>query len=170
VKNPLVVNALELLRRPGSLKDVTCEVEPDAVELHDGRLVPESTVDVDLVCSSLSNGIVIEGKISARFHGECRRCLSPVTGRIDTPVRELYQETITDPDAFPIENDQIDLRPLVRETVLLELPDAPLCSADCRGLCPVCGVDRNATACSCSTEARDPRWSALDALREQLPE
>jgi len=170
VKNPLVVNALELLRRPGSLKDVACEVEPEVVELHDERLVPASTVDVDLVCSSLSTGIVIEGAISARFHGECRRCLAPVTGQIDTPVRELYQETVTDPDAFPIENDQIDLRPLVRETVLLELPDAPLCSAECRGLCPVCGVDRNVTACSCSTEARDPRWSALDALREQLPE
>ncbi|MEY3091514.1 MAG: hypothetical protein RIU67_297 [Actinomycetota bacterium] len=170
MKNPLVVNALELLRRPGSLKDITCEVEPDLVELHDERLEPKSTVDVELVCSSLSTGIVIEGAISARFHGECRRCLAPVAGRIDTRVRELYQETVTDPDAFPIENEQIDLRPLVRETVLLELPDAPLCSPGCRGLCPVCGLDRNVTACSCSIDARDPRWSALDALREQLPE
>jgi len=170
VKNPLVVNALELLRRPGSLKDVVCDVEPDLVGLQDDRLAPHSNVDVELVCSSLSTGIVIEGSISARFHGECRRCLAPVDGRIDARVRELYQETVTDPDAFPIENDQIDLRPLVRETVLLELPDAPLCSADCRGLCPVCGLDRNATPCSCRTDARDPRWSALDALREQLPE
>lgn len=170
MKNPLVVNALELLRRPGSLKDVACEVEPEVVELHDERLVPESTVDVDIVCSSLSNGIVIEGAISARFHGECRRCLAPVTGQIDTPVRELYQETVTDPDAFPIENDQIDLAAMVRESVLLELPDGPVCRPDCAGLCPVCGVDLNDGACGCSPPAPDPRWAALDAIRDQLPE
>lgn len=170
MKNPLVVNALELLRRPGSDKDVSCSVEADVVDLDDSRLVPHSSIEVALVCSSLSDGVVVEGRIAATFQGECRRCLREVSGAVDVPVRELYQETLTDPDAFPISNDQIDLRPLVRETVLLELPDAPLCSADCRGLCPVCGVDRNRTECACRPTARDPRWSALDALRDQLPE
>lgn len=170
MKNPLVVNTLELLRRPGSLRDVVCEVEPESVALDDSRLVPGRPIDVALECSSLSNGIVVEGRIGASFHGECRRCLVAVEGRIEVPVRELYQETLTDPDAFPIENDQIDLGRLVRETVLLDLPDAPLCSGDCRGLCPICGVDRNATPCSCSTDERDPRWAALDALRGELPD
>ena len=60
--------------------------------------------------------------------------------------------------------DEIDLEPLARETVVLELPQAPLCREDCLGLCPDCGVDRNEGTCSCEPP-RDPRWSVLDELR-----
>jgi uncharacterized protein len=56
------------------------------------------------------------------------------------------------------------LRPLVRDALLLELPLAPLCRPDCRGLCARCGADLNAGPCSCVAD-RDPRWGALDALR-----
>ena len=73
----------------------------------------------------------------------CRRCLRPLDGVVVADVDELYQEHVTDPDAFPIEDGQLDLAPMVRETVLLELADAPLCRHDCAGLCPSCGIDRN---------------------------
>ena len=46
-----------------------------------------------------------------------------------------------DPEAFPIEHGQLDLAPMVREEVLLGVPDAPLCRPDCPGLCPMCGAD-----------------------------
>ena len=67
-----------------------------------------------------------------------------------------------DPDAFPIEHGQLDLAPMVREEVLLAVPDAPLCRPDCAGLCPTCGADRNAAPCDCDTAVRDDRWAALD--------
>ena len=75
---------------------------------------------------------------------------------------------ITDPDAFPIVGDQLDLAPMVREHALLILPDGPLCRSDCAGLCPQCGVDRNEQTCTCVTERHDDRWAALDALRPVL--
>jgi uncharacterized protein len=54
---------------------------------------------------------------------------------------------------------------LVRDmTVLALAAEPPLCRAECAGLCPVCGVDRNDEACSCETEIRDQRWAALDQL------
>ncbi|MFZ9157663.1 MAG: YceD family protein, partial [Ilumatobacteraceae bacterium] len=74
------------------------------------------------------------------------------------------------PDAFPIENDQIDLATMVRESVLLDLPDSPVCRPDCAGLCPACGADRNLGDCGCRIETPDPRWAGLDAIRDQLPE
>ncbi|MBM3828527.1 MAG: DUF177 domain-containing protein [Actinobacteria bacterium] len=170
MRNPLLVNALELLRRPGTHKDVELAVAPSVLGIDDRRLLPESDIDVRVLCESLSDGIVVEGRVQLDFRGECRRCLTPLTGTLSIEVHELYQVAITDPDAFPIENDQIDLATMVRESVLLDLPNAPVCRADCAGLCPVCGADRNTLRCGCPATSPDPRWAALDALREQLPE
>lgn len=170
MKNPLLVNALELLRRPGSERSIELDIEPSVIAIDDRRLVKGAPIVVRLTCSSLSDGVVVEGSVSSEFHGECRRCLAEVVGRVDVDVRELYQVVRTDPDAFPIENDQIDLVPMVRESLLLELPDAPVCRPDCRGLCPVCGIDLNNSSCSCTVKSRDPRWAALDDLRGRLPE
>jgi uncharacterized protein len=169
-RNQLKINALEMLRRPGTMKIVQFPVDPAVIELSDERLVPDSTIDVDLVCESLSDGIVVRGHVTGMFLGECRRCLQLLVGRVETDVHELYQVTITDPDAFLIENDQVDLAPMIRETMILELPDGPLCKADCAGLCATCGKDLNEGHCSCPSGSVDPRWSVLDALRDELPD
>lgn len=159
-----------MLRRPGTQKEVSMAVSPAVLGIDDARLLPGSEIDVDVRCESLSDGIVVDGGVRVDFRGDCRRCLTPLTGTLSLEVHELYQVTVTDPDAFPIENDQIDLAAMVRESVLLDLPDAPVCRADCAGLCPVCGMDRNLTDCACQLPSPDPRWADLDAIRDQLPE
>jgi uncharacterized protein len=62
-------------------------------------------------------------------------------------------------------DDIVDLTPEIRESILLEIPQKPLCRADCKGLCPVCGIDRNNQICNCAPEAVDLRWSGLDKLK-----
>jgi uncharacterized protein len=163
---PLLLNVAELLRRPGSDKDVALSATPVELALDDDRLT-DDPVGVALHLDVLTNGIVVTGTITASWRGECRRCLAPVGGVLRIPVQELYQTTVTDPDAFPIVGEQLDLTPMVREAVLLDLPTAPLCRDDCAGICPVCGADRNANPCSCDTTVRDDRWAALDALRRE---
>ena len=79
-------------------------------------------------------------------------------------MRELYTDDGDGEETYPLVDHEVDLEPLVRDAVLLELPLAPLCRADCQGLCPFCGVNRNDEACGCEAPA-DPRWSALDVLR-----
>ena len=80
-------------------------------------------------------------------------------------MHELYQETVTDPEAFPLEGEQLDLEPMVREVLVLDAPSSPLCRVDCAGLCPDCGIDRNTGSCSCNNTVADPRWGALDQLK-----
>lgn len=167
---PLLVNAAELLRRPGSVREVDLQLAPGELGIDDDRLVRDAPLDVRLRLESLSDGIVVEGTLGMRWRATCRRCLTPLDDRTDTELHELYQVELTDPDAFPIVGDQLDLEPMVRESVLLDLPDGPLCRPDCAGLCPVCGIDRNTGSCSCDTSTPDPRWAALDELRAELDE
>lgn len=161
---PLVVNVVELLRVPGTVKEVSVSVACDDLAFDDARVVDEP-VDVTIRLESLSNGITATGRVLATWHGECRRCLAPVGGRLGVEIDELYQRTVEDPDAHPIEGDQIDLLPMVRENVLLALPLGPLCREECPGFCGQCGADLADGPCGCTPTVGDPRWAALDALR-----
>ncbi len=164
--NPLSVNAAELLRRPGMQKDVELQVPLVDLDVQgDARFDDASEVDVVLHLESLSDGIVVDGRVSVPWHGTCRRCLEPTDGVSVSDVHELYQRVLTDPDAFEIVGDQLDLRPIARELVLLDAPATPLCRPDCAGLCATCGKNLNEGGCDCTPPPADPRWAALDQLK-----
>ena len=148
--NPLLINAAELLRRSGNDRDVVLTVHPDELEVVDEHVAPDADVDIHLHLESLTDGIVVTGTVSVPWAGTCRRCLAAASGIATAEVHELYQHTVTDPDAFELIGDQLDLRPMVRELILLEVPETPLCREDCAGLCPQCGVDRNTVDCDCT--------------------
>jgi len=168
----LVVNVAEVLRRVGNVKEIATDVDSDLLGFDDPR-VGRQDIPVEFHLESTNTGIVVHGSVAARFHDRCKRCLCDIDSRIAVPIAELYQREPTDPDAYPLTGEQLDLAPLVREHILLALPDAPLCRADCPGLCPVCGADRSNPAeadCGCAAPAGDPRWAALEGLRGSLPD
>lgn len=166
----LVVNVAEVLRRAGNVKDIDVEIESSLLDLNDERIVSQD-VPITFHLESTNTGIVVRGTVSAEYHDRCRRCLKEVHERAAVHIAELYQRELTDPDAYLLEGEQLSLAPLVREHLLLALPDGPLCRPDCPGLCPVCGADKSNPAeadCDCSVGATDPRWAALDAFRDRL--
>ena len=132
-------------------------------------VVPDGApVVLDIRLSSYPGGIMAAGTVSAPWRGECRRCGGPVEGMVVAEVRERYAPVggaDRDEEAYPLTGDELDLEPLTRDAVLLDLPLAPLCSEGCLGLCPQCGANWNDGSCTCPP-ASDPRWSALDALRD----
>jgi uncharacterized protein len=170
MSNPLLINAAELLRRPGTERRLDLDSTVAELGISDRRFDPQSNVDISLRLESLTDGIVVEGELRAPWSDACRRCLAPASGEVVSEVHELYQHVITDPDAFEIVGEQIDLTPMVRENLLLEAPVAPLCRPDCAGLCPTCGVDRNVADCNCAEATTDPRWDALAQLKANLPD
>ena len=167
-RGPLVVPVTELVRHPGSHKHVLTTVEAEGLALTEARVPNGAPLTVDVELQALSDGIVVHGTVSGTWEAICRRCLGVAGGVAVAVVEELYQERPTSDEAFTFDGDAIDLSPLVRENLLVELPLAPLCRADCAGLCPVCGVDRNAETCSCDAVVGDPRWGPLDALKRQF--
>jgi len=127
--------------------------------------VPEGAVSTATVTlESVVGGVSVVGVVDAPWAGTCRRCLTPTAGTVHVAVRELYTVGGDGEETYPLDDDDVNLEPLVRDAVLLELPVTCLCRPDCKGLCPSCGADLNQGPCGC-TPPPDPRWAALDVLR-----
>jgi uncharacterized protein len=114
------------------------------------------------------------GELRAVVSTECRRCLEPLKVPLRQPVEALFcidREVEDDPSVYPVDEraTEIDLRPAVREELILAVPQFSLCRPDCRGLCPGCGANLNAGPCTCRAEP-DPRWGELLAQWPHDPE
>ncbi|MCW5877108.1 MAG: DUF177 domain-containing protein [Anaerolineales bacterium] len=111
-------------------------------------------------------GLVVDVNLSGRTTAECSRCLEEFDLGIATQFTELYafdERSMTESQLLLPGDHHIDLAPLGREYLWLDLPITPLCRPDCKGLCPVCGNNRNHQPCD-HAEDIDPRMLALKDL------
>lgn len=137
---------------------------------------PEVTLSSDLKLYNLSGvvkvtrtaqGLLLQGKFSAQVIAECVRCLDAIHQALETEFTELYafnHNSVTESGLILPDNGKINLAPILREEMLLAIPINPICKADCKGLCPVCGENLNQTLCNHTDEDIDPRMDALRAL------
>jgi uncharacterized protein len=166
--SPFVLSVTALRHAPGSRRREVRRGPIPGLRVAASTVPGGADVVADVILELVDGGIVATGTVTAPYVSECRRCLGPVAGTLEAEVREVYQANV-DPDQaeeiYPLSGDQLDLEPLARDAVLLELPLAPLCREECRGLCPTCGVNLNETSCACQGAVQDPRWAGLDVLR-----
>ena len=112
------------------------------------------------------------GRLDGDAAAVCRRCLTDVSLSVAENVQLLFVEEGTDgdddPDVYVVDAraHDLDMRPALREQWLLAVPPFAQCRDDCKGLCPTCGTDLNAGACSCEP-ATDSRWDTLRSVRRQ---
>ncbi|BBB93236.1 MAG TPA: DUF177 domain-containing protein [Methylomusa anaerophila] len=116
----------------------------------------------------------VQGMVFATVNQCCSRCLEQVTVNLDLPFVADYREadsnaadvydTTDNKDIYFFSDDEIDITELIWETLLLSEPLKILCSEDCLGLCPDCGVNLNFTTCNCRENKIDPRFLALGKL------
>ncbi|MCC6147785.1 MAG: DUF177 domain-containing protein [Anaerolineaceae bacterium] len=95
-------------------------------------------------------GLLVQGNFDATLNSECVRCLAEFLQPLSVAFSELYAfkfKAVTESNLILPEDGNIDLGPLVREYLLLEMPLRPLCKANCKGLCVVCGADLNEGLC-----------------------
>jgi uncharacterized protein len=164
----LRVNVAPLRKRAGTRQQFVQQTHVGGLSTSGSQVPDGAEVTVEVALESLQGGaILVEGSVVAPWAGDCRRCVGPAVGQVDIRVRELFEPGSDHEETYPLEGDQIDLEPLVRDAVLLELPQAPVCADTCQGLCPTCGINRNEGTCDCEPEVRDPRWAALDQLKSQ---
>lgn len=117
-----------------------------------------------------AQGLYGDGSLEALIQVECDRCLEPFDLPLTPKVKELfvYPDSKADDPLLGIpETGILNLHPLLREILVLEMPTHPLCQPNCLGLCPVCGGNRNVVGCEHPTDHLDPRMAVLKSL---LPE
>ncbi|MGW5753401.1 YceD family protein [Nocardia rhamnosiphila] len=164
-----VLDVRSLGRAPGSMRELRRTVTTTERLGLDLVGVPVGAeVELDLRLQSVSEGVLVTGTLEAPVTGECSRCLEPFTDTVQLSLTELFaypdsatDQTSSEDEVYRMRDDLIDLEPLVVDQLGLELPLQPLCSPDCAGLCPECGVRMAIAGSDHGHEILDPRWAGL---------
>jgi len=151
------------------------QLEPE--RLDEDQVAGTFEVRLEGVVRPADDRFHISGSVSCTGKLRCSRCLTDVSWTADEeyslellreqPVVEEAEVGLEpeDLDVVVVDADELDLRDLAAEQVLLAMPMRILCREQCAGLCPTCGANRNQEgACTCDPET-DPRWAALEDLR-----
>ena len=123
----------------------------------------------ELAVTRASSGTVLELAFDVTLAGPCFRCLTDAELPVELRLREYHatKPESDDEESEYLDDDRVDLSAWARDAIALALPDQILCREDCAGLCPVCGKDLNAEPHEHVEESVDPRWAALESLRER---
>ncbi|MCF2707110.1 DUF177 domain-containing protein [Arcanobacterium haemolyticum] len=181
LRSPFVVSLTSLPRQEGSHIDFDHTIEAPADLGVEMIGVPEgSPLNIRLSLQSVSEGVWVSGTVRAPLEGQCARCLRPLGEDHEEEVGELvfYPErkaAILDEgeddeaEELPvIEDDHIDLEPIIRDAIVLSLPFRPLCREDCPGLCSEYGMPWDELPEDHHHEKTNPQFDALAALQAEL--
>ena len=151
---------------------------PGEIELFDNQLRQATALEVTGVAELLgaTEEIRVQGRMKVRMEAECDRCLDMASYELDNRFDLFYRPEGTGIRSEEIEleegeteigyytGDGLELKEIIREQVLLAMPMQRVCREDCKGICPVCGRDRNDGECGCVAKLSDDRWAALKNL------
>jgi uncharacterized protein len=164
-KTPYTVPVYDLMHRPGEMRESTLDIASPTKMGEGLTAVREgSPVDIDLKIESLHDGLLVSAHVSATAEGECSRCLKPIAQSVEVDFAELFAYSEDEAFDYQVQDDHVDLEPVVRDAVVLSLPFQPVCRPDCPGLDPETGERVEDLADYHPREVLDPRWSALSQL------
>ncbi len=148
------------------------EIELEPFDLGGQRYLPvPQAVEAELTLVQATTGLDIRLAFDVRLHGPCMRCLADAVVDVSIDAREYHADDAGAGEELRSEyviDDQLELSAWARDAIALALPDQILHAPDCAGLCPVCGKDLNVEPHTHEDVVADPRWSALEGLKDRL--
>lgn len=171
-----MLDTRELGRRPGVQRELVRDVSaPSELGIEVLRVPEGEQVHLELRLEAVMEGVLVTGTAQATLVGECVRCLEGIEDEVVVDIQELYvyedvrhdeSDEDLDNEVSKLEDDLLDLEPLLRDAVVLALPFQPLCQDDCPGLCVECGARLADDPDHAHEAAIDPRWAGLQALKQ----
>ena len=167
---------VELLSIGPNAKPIDVTVEADQIDL-DGSMHVAEPAQFRGEMQEVAGKAHVRGMLTADVETSCSRCLEPVTRHLDIAFDDVFvdarEETTvaetevgeSDLDESLVIGGQLDMAEVIREQILLAMPEQVYCKDDCKGLCPKCGENRNLIDCNCTDDDIDPRWAALNNLK-----
>ena len=163
-RGPWTVDVADLRADPSSSRNI--ELSGTIRQMTVGSTPTRADRPVRLVplVEPVDAGVSVRGVLTIEWAGSCRRCLDPVEGVVSGEVDEVFLEDDVDGDSYELVDDAIDLSPMVHDLAAVSLPIVPLCDERCEGPVP----DRFPVHVDDPNAPRppDPRWAALDVLRD----
>lgn len=183
----MVLPIAGLLDRPGASRRIDLALPvPEDLDLLLGTVADPIRLEGEV--AGVVEGVLVRGVLSGDMRLRCSRCLEDVAAQIVTDVVELFSDPLrvkrlgagmrggqpreldvasedVIEEGYEITDETIDLDTLVRDALVSVVPYQPLCDVACKGLCPVCGGNRNEVECACQETTSDPRWAVLENLR-----
>jgi len=148
------------------------EIELEPFDLGGQRYLPvPQAVEAELTLVQATTGLDVRLAFDVRLHGPCVRCLADAVLEVAIDAREYHADDAGAGEELRSEyvvDDQLELTAWARDAIALALPDQILHAPDCAGLCPVCGKDLNVEPHTHEDVVADPRWSALEELKDRL--
>jgi uncharacterized protein len=157
--------------RPGDEHRDAVAVELEPFDLGGLRYLPvPQEVEAQLTVARATTGLDLRLAFGVRLHGPCMRCLADAALDLALDAREYHaaEATADELRSEYVVDDGLELSAWARDAIALALPDQILHAPDCAGLCPVCGKDLNEEPHVHAEERLDPRWAALEELRDRL--
>lgn len=164
---------LDLSRFRGGTDRLSRRFEVSQFGADDQDFRVAAPVELEVELHKDAKKVRLVGTVKTTLMTDCSRCLESFAIPLDAAFDSLFLPATENTGADEAEvasedlgvsfyrDDTIDLGEVMREQFYLALPMKPLCQPDCRGLCPVCGVNRNREVCTCRAEWVDPRLEAL---------
>jgi uncharacterized protein len=151
----------------GEATSLTPSVPLDPVELAGQHYTaPGAVADARVDVSRTTTGYALRLRYDVRLSGPCMRCLDKAARELSIDAREVDQPGGGDDLRSPyLDGDVLDVRSWARDALVLALPTQIRCSADCRGLCGICGANLNEEPEHAHEREPDPRWAKLSELK-----
>jgi len=163
----MLLNVQKIINAPGERMEFRFELDLSDVDF--GGLYPaQEPVVVTGDVRNTAGMLLLSFTAGTTLKSVCDRCLKPFDNPKSVRCEYVLAEEVEDErsdDIVVLENGCVDVGELARTAFILEMDEKTLCSEDCKGICPGCGVDLNQGSCTCKKEV-DPRLAALARLLE----
>ena len=166
----LVIDVSDIQKQKGSSKEFKGSQPLEDIIYQGERIGLLSSVEVSGHITNTGKLLVLDSDAVAKVSLQCSKC----TKRYDKELKFSFTVRLSkvgdpeDPDVFLYEGEEVELKDIILEFLLLELPMRGQCSEECKGLCPYCGCDLNVEQCQCQEKVEhqeervvDPRLLAL---------
>lgn len=146
---------------------------PGALDYHGAEFRQVAPLQLEAQAELLGTEIRMRGRLVTRLGANCDRCLGPVEIPVSHDFDLFYRpmETIAKEEEIQVPPDEMEIgfydgvgiesADVATEQVILSFPMKIICKSECRGLCPVCRVDRNVAQCDCAPPQQNSPFASL---------
>ena len=164
------INIASVLRNDGASKTFSGNVELGTFDYIGSTLAFDNPLTVEGEVKNIGGAIEISATITGEYKTDCSRCGKDVCGKLTAELFESLDSEFSeiDEECVSVSGNVIDISGSIQAAIFSSIPMQFLCKEDCKGLCPVCGIDLNNNECNCEVEVYDPRFAIFRNLSKEV--